>query len=241
MKIRNLALLLLLALPLPVSLSAQILVQGKIFTSPEQRQYLDKLRKDFLAKNQQKNFNIEESLIPEIPDNTPNTPAAVVEYSFDAIMTRADGRLTIWLNHQSLTEQQLPKGFRLVREGSTVALKVTANDGHALLLRPGQTIELNSGVIKEHSHKPAPAATVPAPKTTATTPESATESAATPAKPAANGTTEAKPVTSDATLQNQQSAVDSLPPDTLTDANKLDAMIKSLEALKKGLDENRKQ
>jgi len=241
-------------LSLPVAVSAQPLVQGKIFTSPEQRQYLDYLRQDFLAKNRQKNFNIEESQIPDIPVATANSTAATtVEYSFDAIMSRADGHLTIWLNHKPLTEQQLPANFRLVREGNTLLLRVKSTDGRSLLLRPGQTIELTGGVVQERAHKAAlPAkeqpvtdtkttAPVAAPGTDATTASKAAETPAKAADKPAAGSTDVKPATAAAAAPNQPTLVDTLPADTLKDPKKLDYMIKSLEALKKGLDENKTQ
>ena len=58
MKALIVPILLLLAFPMP--LQAQM-VEGKIFSTPEQREYLDYRRKDFLEKNKQKKFNFEEA------------------------------------------------------------------------------------------------------------------------------------------------------------------------------------
>ena len=47
---------------------------GKIFTTPDEREYLDYLRQDFVTRRQMATFNIQEDVIPEIPQQ-PETDA----------------------------------------------------------------------------------------------------------------------------------------------------------------------
>ena len=136
-------------------LSAQETLQGTLFTNQEQRDYLDYLRRDFLAKSQEAGFNIEASDIPDIPVDGATSPAGPSEYTLGGIMRRGDGRLTIWLNNQSLTEAELPQIARLVADGNALALRFTTANG-TQLLRPGQTIEINSGTVQERYQRPKP-------------------------------------------------------------------------------------
>ena len=240
MKMHSLCLLFLLAAPM--SMRAQTTMEGKLFFTGEQRQYLDYLRKEFLAKNKKAGFDIEDSQVPEIPTNAPGSPTGPVEYSLDALMARADGRVTIWLNHHSITEQQLPANMHLVHEGNTLALRVITNDGSSKLLRTGQIIDITSGMIQERSHKPAPVTDrqkpdnpLTAAASGSTTPDPAAKADDKAAANPANGkATATNPATNNPPAENEAA-----PPEASKDATTLDTMIQTLKFVREGLDANK--
>lgn len=121
---------------------------GTLFTSPEQREYLDYLRREFLARSAERGFDIDEAEIPEIPTDAPDSLVAPTRHSLGAIITQRDGTHRLWLDGKSLHEAELPAGMQLVHEGNTVALHITAG-GSSHLLRPGQTLDLATGSIVE--------------------------------------------------------------------------------------------
>src|SRR3990167_2299205 len=121
-----------------LSLPALAQLRGTLFTSPEQRAYLDYLRQDFLAKSRERGFDIEEAEIPEIPTGAVQELAPEI-YTLGGIMARHDGSHTIWLNGQALHENDLPQGVTLTKSSGILALRfATATGSH--LLKPGQTL-----------------------------------------------------------------------------------------------------
>lgn len=136
----------LLCASLPMPGHAQL--QGKLFTTPEQRSHLDALRRDFLASSRESGFNIQESEVPPLPPGPVQVPPQRVEYTLSGIMARRDGTHTIWLNDRSYTETDLPQGISLVSVERGLALRFRTQSGEKLLL-PGQTLELNSGLVQE--------------------------------------------------------------------------------------------
>lgn len=149
---------LLASLLVPLTSYAQL--QGKMFTTPEQRAYLDALRRDFLADSRAQGFNIEDSEVPPLPDENSTRPPERVEYTLSGIMTRRDGSHVIWLNNRSYTESELPDGIALANTNNALALRFRTNTGDKLLL-PGQTIEINSGVVQERYQRTAPPTPAP--------------------------------------------------------------------------------
>lgn len=147
------ALTLFLLATLPQWSYAQL--EGKLFTTPEQRTYLDALRREFLAASREAGFDIEESEIPPLPEDTNASLPERVEYTLGGIMARRDGSHTIWLNNRSLTEKELPEGALVVNENNRLALRFRTDAGEKLLL-PGQTIEINSGAVQERYQRPSP-------------------------------------------------------------------------------------
>jgi len=136
-------------------------IEGTLFTSPEQRAYMDFLRAEFLANSQENGFNI---LVPEIPDivaeaTAQEGPPAPQEFSFGGIMTSRDGSRSVWLNQQLLQESDLPGWVRIVSAAPGLALQLEAN-GSRWLLKPGQTVDITAGSIVEEYQRPAPAPAV---------------------------------------------------------------------------------
>jgi hypothetical protein len=138
-----------------VPLYAQL--EGTLFTSPEQRAYMDFLRAEFLANSRETGFNI---LVPEIPEvpgevTAAEGPPAPLEFSFGGIMTSRDGSRSVWLNHQLLQESDLPDWVRIVSAPPGLALQLDTN-GSRWLLKPGQTVDITAGSIVEEYQRPAP-------------------------------------------------------------------------------------
>ena len=252
----RLHLLLLLVSAGSLHAQTQPRVEGTLFTSAEERRYLDYLREDFLLRNQQNGFNIEDTQIPEIPTDGIAGPTGPNEYTLDGILRRGDGRISVWLNNQLVTEDGLPANARLVRDGASYAIQFTTATGPQLL-RPGQTLQLATGTVQERYQRPAlmpadaGAETATTDNGTATGADAdadagsdtgatmvpaepapaATESAPAAAEPTANIV--AAPVTPaviDTTDADQ--VVESLPADVRTNPALLDSMIESLQALR---------
>lgn len=147
--------------------TAQAQLEGTLFTEPEEREYLDYLRQEFLRTNPEGGFDIEDGDIPEIPQNAVpvEEDTRPVEYSFGGVMTRRDGSHGIWLDGVLLDETQLPEGFSVVTTGQMTSLRVV-RDGQTYVLRPGQSVNLATGTVSEMlQHFAAPPATEQAPAT----------------------------------------------------------------------------
>ena len=160
-----------LALPAGV-VHAQL--TGALFTEPEEREYLDYLREEFLRNSAEAGFNIEETAIPDIPDGQA-APSGPVEFTFGGIVTRRDGSHSIWLNQRLLEESELPDGMSLVTGEGSPSLRILYS-GSTFVLRPGQTVDLTTGTVTATASRPAPTATSPAQSTAnATAPAAAAD------------------------------------------------------------------
>jgi hypothetical protein len=125
--------------------------QGKLFTTPEERAYLDALRNNFLRESQEQGFDITDTGPPPLPETDEaedEATIAPVEYTLGGILTRSDGTRTIWLNNQPIAESNLPANMRLVADGSQVALRVGAGPNF-FQIKPGQTVNMSTGEILE--------------------------------------------------------------------------------------------
>lgn len=234
--------MLMLALSPAFSAQEQALLQGTLFTTPEQREYLDYLLQQFLAKNQQTSFDVEASDIPDIPVDGATSPTGPTEYTLGGIMRRSDGRMTIWLNNQSFTEEELPDIARLVRDGNTLALRFTTANG-SQLLRPGQTIEVNSGAVQERYQRPKPVEE-PAVAGTGIADEQAVVEGAGSNETSGDVAESAEVDVQDGeAIENSEQATDpanvvnSLPTEILEDPQALESVIESLQAKRDSLSE----
>jgi len=125
--------LLMLALLLPTTVyGAETL--GRLFFSPDQRAQLDMLRTKRVVASQTK----------EEP------PPEVVTYN--GIVRRSDGKTTVWVNNQALSEADLRDkpaiAGRVSRDGKIV-LQATQPGTARTQLKVGQSAELLSGQVAE--------------------------------------------------------------------------------------------
>lgn len=119
---------LLLQLPLP-SAAADGDALGRLFTSPQERALLDKLR---LAKPKPKVKRRQAQAAPQ-------EDAPLRSFRFDGVVTRSGGASTAWVN-----------GNKVYQQGSTrdgVALEVSPTEGelNVQLPRGGDSLEMKVG------------------------------------------------------------------------------------------------
>jgi hypothetical protein len=163
-------------------------LNNSLFTTEQQRSNLNVLRANYLARTKDRGFDITE-LEPEAqPLTTTSAPVIVTPtvYSLSGIIKKTDGSYRIWLNGASLDEGQLPSRLRLLREGTSLALAVSTPQGRKVL-RPGQSINVDSGRIVESYQRPAAvSAATPANAPTTATPQASSALAADLVKAALN-------------------------------------------------------
>lgn len=123
---------------------------GTLFTSPEEREYLDFLREENLRLSQQNTFNIQEDIIPEIPvveeEEEVDAGPAISEYKFGGIMVRLNGSRMVWLNGTQIAESNLPGNMALAESAGSMLL-VIRSDGTNYQIKPGQTFNVLTGRV----------------------------------------------------------------------------------------------
>lgn len=129
-----------------ITAPAQAQEFGTLFTTPEEREYLDYLRDEFVRRSEQTTFNINEDVIPEIPDEVVVEEAApeVTQYSFGGIMVRRNGSRMVWLNGRQILEDDLPGNISITDGNANTQLRIRANNNN-YLLKPGESININTG------------------------------------------------------------------------------------------------
>lgn len=145
MKMKQLSVIFVVACVVAPSAVAQQF--GTLFTTPEEREYLDYLRDDFLERTAEAGFDIDDDAVPDIPvDEEPIEE--VVEFHLDGIMTQSDGGRTVWLNGSPIFEGDLPSNASILRVDGVTALQLlTAEKGY--ILKPGQTVNVSTGEFWE--------------------------------------------------------------------------------------------
>lgn len=124
----------------PQALGQQL---GTLFTTAEEREYLDYLREDFLARTAEAGFDIDDDAVPEIPEDE-ETVEEVIEFHLDGIMTQSDGGRTVWLNGAPIFERDLPSNASIVTVDGVAGLQLlTPENGY--ILKPGQTVNTTTG------------------------------------------------------------------------------------------------
>lgn len=119
-----------------------------LFTTPEERAYLNFLREEFLLNSALNDFNIDE-VVPAVPviDVVEDAPS-ISSYSLSGIFTRQDGSKSIWLNENNITENSLPANMILVETATDTFLRIQTDAGE-FDLRAGQTLDVvNAQVIE---------------------------------------------------------------------------------------------
>ena len=130
---RALLAILILLLPLAATAAEPL---GRLFFTPEQRAQLDTLRTKKVVAAQ-----VKDEPAPEF-----------VTYS--GIITRGDGKTTVWVNNKALSEVDMRDTASLVgrveRDGRILVQSGQAANAPALRLKVGQRAELGTGRIEEN-------------------------------------------------------------------------------------------
>lgn len=122
-----------------------------LFTTPEQRIFLDDLREEFLINNSETSFDIDQPFyaISSTTEEEESSPG-VINYNLGAIIIHSDGKRTILLNDMPLPEQELPDNMSLIESNSRLALQIKTRKKN-YLLKPGQNLNTQTGTIIEAS------------------------------------------------------------------------------------------
>ncbi|MFN9490929.1 MAG: hypothetical protein ACK59Y_14275 [Betaproteobacteria bacterium] len=108
---------------------------GRLFFTPEQRDQLDLLRLKKVAATHSRD----------------EAPPEVVSY--EGIVRRSDGGVTVWVNNKALTEPELRQAQsiagRVERDGRLILRPAQGAPQNALRLKVGQRAEMSSGKVEE--------------------------------------------------------------------------------------------
>jgi hypothetical protein len=109
----------------------------RLFTTAEQREYLNALRAGSPAPERPQDDRRQEVIPPEVEKKARKKQPSVTLHGF---VRRSDGRSAVWANHQStLKDERLAEDIRIDSgriEGTAVL--VTLPDGRKIRLEPGQ-------------------------------------------------------------------------------------------------------
>tara|TARA_R110002167_G_scaffold30424_6_gene100596 strand:+ start:28965 stop:29573 length:609 start_codon:yes stop_codon:yes gene_type:complete len=118
---------------------------GKVFSTPQERLYLDRERENAL-----KVLSEQERLDLLDAPPTVQTPLLVEPklIHMGGSVRRSDGNHTIWLNGVAVSQSDLPSNARLEFVRGLGVLKVQGL-GREYIVKPGQTLNADSGDIRE--------------------------------------------------------------------------------------------
>jgi len=123
---------------------------GRLFFTPEQRAQLDMLRTKKVVASQAK-----EEPAPEV-------------VIYNGIIRRSDGKTTVWVNNQALSEADLREkpaiAGRVSRDGQIVIQAGQSGSAAKTQLKVGQSAELLSGQVAESYSTAATAVRAPKPE-----------------------------------------------------------------------------
>ena len=126
--------------------AAQTSTMGRLFFTPAERAQLDAERVAGPAPAV--------AIAPAAPAATEAAPSepAVRELTLDGIVKRSSGKSTVWLNH---TAQHDGNNHLTVARPATAthpattALTLQLSSGRKVILKPGQSIDLNTNSIRD--------------------------------------------------------------------------------------------
>jgi len=143
MNISSIALLIITLVAVPSISMAQGF--GKVFSTPQERQYLDRERENAL-----KTLSEQERLA--LLDAPPSVPTSLIVepilIHMGGSVRRADGNHTIWLNGVAVQQSELPDNARLEFARGLGVLRVKGLD-REYIVKPGQTLNADTGDIRE--------------------------------------------------------------------------------------------
>lgn len=118
--------------------AAQPAEMERLFFSPAQRAQLD------IARAQRDRRGTQAA------DGTPSGPQGPDVVTYDGVVRRTDGKSTVWLNGKPVNDRTSNNDVNVVgvRGDGAVTIAVPQTD-RAASLRVGQTLDINSGAIRE--------------------------------------------------------------------------------------------
>lgn len=143
MSIRLIILIAASLLILPSAAKAQGF--GKVFSTPLERQYLDRERERLLQElTEQEQLDLLDAppTVQELIESEP------MLFHMEGSVRRSDGNHTIWLNGVAIQQSELPGNARLEFVGGMGVLHVIGLNS-VFVVRPGQTLNADTGEIRE--------------------------------------------------------------------------------------------
>jgi hypothetical protein len=138
---------------LPSCLLAEPL--GRFFFTEEERVNLERLR--WASSEEISHIQEKQEVAPE-KSSQPEKPAFV---TLGGTMTRSNGRQTVWLNGVSYDRRQLPENVRVRKPFAAGQIELRVAEKRKIYsLRPGQTLDVENGLIRE-SHQRVPEIAAP--------------------------------------------------------------------------------
>ena len=126
----------------------QVLPIDKVFTTAYQREYMDTLRREYLRRQQRGGFDIDQDIPSMVEESGEEEASTPILFHLGGIMTRNDGSRVVWLNGIRTEEADLPDTMSLRNNNGSPALRITEQE-QSYLLRPGQTLNLDTGSLLE--------------------------------------------------------------------------------------------
>lgn len=118
---------------------------GRLFSTPDERQYLDKLRQQ--NKFSETEFEEEDVQIMKLKDS---------HVVFNGVVHRSDkSKSDVWVNGKKVTDQKLVKHVNTTSD--VIAIKNADSDRY-VKLKPGQKMDTNTGKVVE-AYQPLSSAT----------------------------------------------------------------------------------
>ena len=117
---------------------------GKVFSTPQERAYLDRQREEMFA-------NLDEQERLELLEQSSSIPEVLVApqlVHLGGVVRKADGNHTVWLNGVAVNSLDLPANVVLEFQRGLGVLRIRAASGE-YIVRPGQTLNADDGTIRE--------------------------------------------------------------------------------------------
>jgi len=134
MKMKQIFILLIFTGMISPSVSANTF--GRLFTSPEERSYLDKIRKNYKFNQTIFKKTGQSSVIKKKPE----------KIVFNGIVRKKGGKKEIWINGKRTS---LKKYSNKSANSNNGILIQQSNKASYILVQPGQTVDTSSGKIIE--------------------------------------------------------------------------------------------
>jgi len=115
---------------------------GRLFTTPAERQALDKLRRENRPQN-------------NAVDRNP-TEKKLKTMVYNGIVTRSNGNKQIWINGKVVKGRKGPEGIRVYKgSGRSHRVTVSVPGKKKVVIKPGQQWHLESGKVSDFHSTPS--------------------------------------------------------------------------------------